>query len=193
MAPSRHTTINSTASTISSSSAAASTAPACVVGGNWVQPSYHGANPDGGIISDMPYSGIAGDDPTNPIVSECCLPYQVQFLPPCILWCPYANADEWGIWQACMRGRGLEPGAEFGTSAPKLGGRSGLDVRMALMYGIVAIAAGLGIAFAIVQRAKVLEGKRAALSAAALWRIVTPSIASESTVDVVRLEETKGL
>ncbi|KAJ1332046.1 hypothetical protein MN608_05513 [Microdochium nivale] len=162
-----------------STEAAPAASPLCVLGGAWVQPSFHGSNTDGGIVTDESYTGIAGDEPDNAIIAECCLPFAVNFLAPCILWCPYDDDAPLGVrggrggWIGCLRERGIEPIAEFGQgSQPNPGWRErGLGLPAA--YAAVAIAAGLAIAFAVVQRVRVRDGRKmvAAAAAAELWKI----------------------
>ncbi|KAJ1332049.1 hypothetical protein MN608_05516 [Microdochium nivale] len=166
----------------------------CVIGGTYLGPPST-FNHIGGYGDGMPYIGIAGDDPNDVILAACCLPYKVHFEPPCVLWCPQVSRDdnddsgmERVSWTNCMRAQGLHPIAEFGGRAqPKPGWRETGSYLPAVMYSLVAVAVGLAIAFAFVQRVKVLDGRKMA-AAVMLWKIPLAPLSPISEGDGERRE-----
>ncbi|KXJ94961.1 hypothetical protein Micbo1qcDRAFT_156754 [Microdochium bolleyi] len=147
----------------------------CVLGG------------DIGHISDynfahgIPYTAIAGPNPdddddddddaknnSTSFVAECCtashsphsgISSSVHFVAPCLLWCEFDSYALTASWTSCLAGHGVDIRSVDGQN----GGYEPYWKRQAVAnsgwYGIVAIAAGMGLAFAIVQRVRRNDSK----------------------------------
>jgi hypothetical protein len=124
----------------------------CELGGGYM----HWTNP-GDFNSTNVHVGLAGPDPRDPRLVECCAPFPVHFAPPCLVWCEYDET----AWRAspitCLRGKGVNPQAYGGMSSGNSRWIGGLVPNTA--QGIVAIfsvcmavvAVVCGITFGIVQ------------------------------------------
>lgn len=60
------------------------------------------------------YVAIAGNDTTVKPFVDCCAPYVVQFLPPCIIWC-HTGTKSMTETEQCWNKSGLAVGDRFGV------------------------------------------------------------------------------
>ncbi|KAH7030648.1 uncharacterized protein B0I36DRAFT_322176 [Microdochium trichocladiopsis] len=131
---------------------------ACMLGG-WHSPNYS-------AIPHVPHIGFAGNDPTDERLVKCCAPVPVNYQPPCTLWCALNPLEAPGeYFYACLAKEGVVLQSAFGsgghspTSSKQpakhpgsWSGEAGSTITpLRIVALVLAIAGGLGLAFAVVQ------------------------------------------